>query len=258
LRAAEKALQLDPDLPDAHASMGLIHANYLYDWRKAEGYFLRALELNPDCPPARQWYAEFLAQMGRIDEGLAVLEWAKTHDPLSRAMQATRAFVLWLGRRFDDAIAQAQEVLELDPSYAMALIRLGVAYEDKGLHSEALRAYRAAEKAAPELMDCISLQGHALARSGGTRAALKQLEKLRRLARRRYVPPFLFATVHLGLGEHDKALQWMEKEYDARGWYLLLLAQAPRFDPLRSHPRFQALLRQMNLPDQPSAARASS
>src|SRR6185503_11796360 len=79
LRAAQQALRLDPDLPDAHASMGLIHANYLYDWRKAEGYFLRALELNPDCPPARQWYAEFLAEMGRIDEGLAVLEWARTH-----------------------------------------------------------------------------------------------------------------------------------------------------------------------------------
>lgn len=248
LRAAEQALALDPQLPEAYASLGLIHANYLWDWQKAESHFLRALELNPDCPPARQWYAEFLAEMGRIDEALAVLEWARTHDPLARGIQATRAFVLWLGRRFDDAIAEAEQVLEIDPRYAMALIRLGVAHESKGEHREAVRAFRAAEDAAPELLDCIALQGHAHARAGSTREALKQLAKLRRLARRRYVPAFLFANVYHGLGDHEKALGFMEQEYDARGWYMLLLKQAPRFDSLRSHPRFQALIRRMSFP----------
>ena len=96
--------------------------------------------------------------------------------------------------------------------------------------------------------DCIALQGYAHARAGSTREALKQLERLRRLARRRYVPAFLFANVYLGLGDQEKALRFIEQEYDARGWYLLLIRQAPQFDPLRSHPRFKALLSRMNFP----------
>ena len=78
--------------------------------------------------------------------------------------------------------------------------------------------------------------------------ALKQLDALRRLAKRRYVPAILFATVYVGLGEQEKAVRFMEKEYDARGWYLLLIKHGPQFDPLRSHPRFQALVRRMNFP----------
>lgn len=248
LEAAEQAVRLDPDLPEAYASLGVIHANYLWDWPKAEAHFQRALELNPGSSPARRWYAEFLAEMGRIDEALAVLEWARTHDPLSRGIQACRAFVLWLGRRFDEAIAEAELVLEIDPNYAMALIRLGAAYEGKGRHAKALEAFRRAEKAAPGLMDCISLQGYVQARAGEKREARKQLERLRRLASRQYVPTFLFANVCLGLGEHDKAVRFMEQEYDARGWYMLLTGQAPLYDPLRSHPRFQALVRLMNFP----------
>ncbi len=248
LEAAEHALGLNPNLAGAYASLGLINANYLWDWPKAEGHFQRALELNPNCSPARQWYAEFLGEMGRIDDALATLEWARAHDPLSRSIRATRAFVLWLGRRFDEAIAEVDQVLEIDPTYAMALIRLGVAYAGKGLYTDAVRAFRAAEVAAPELLDCIALQGYAHARAGSRREALKQLNKLRRLARRRYVPAFLLATVYLGLGEQDKALRFMEKEYDARGWYLLLIGQAPQFDTLRSQPRFQALVRRMNFP----------
>ncbi len=210
--------------------------------------FQRALELNPSCAPARQWYAEFLAEMGRIDDSLATIERARTDDPLSRGIQACRAFVLWLGRRFDEAIAQAEQVLEIDPNYPMALIRLGVAYEGKGMHAEAVQAFRRAKDAAPGLLDCIALLGHAHARAGCARDALKQLNELRRLARRRYVPPFLFASVYLGLGDQDKAVRFMEDEYDARGWYLLLIRQAPQFDSLRSHPRFHALIRRMNFP----------
>jgi serine/threonine-protein kinase len=248
LEAAERALGLDPNLPDAYASLGLISANYLWDWPKAEANFRRALDLNPNCAAARQWYAEFLAETGRIEDALAVLEWAKAHDPLSRTLQATRAFVFTLGRRFDEAIAEAEQVLEIDPTYPMALIRLGVAHAGKGRYTHAVRAFRAAEAAAPELLDCIALQGMASARAGNRREALKQLNRLRRLARRRYVPPFLFANVHLGLGEHDKAVRFMEQEADARGWYLLLIKQGPQFDPLRDHPRFQGLLQRLSFP----------
>jgi tetratricopeptide (TPR) repeat protein len=156
---------------------------------------------------------------------------------------------LWLGRRFDEAIAQADRVLELDPHYPMALIRLGVAYSAKGMHAHAVRAFRKAEKAAPELPDSIALLGHTYAIAGNKRAALKQLDELGRLAERRYVPAFLFAEVYLGLGDLDEALRLLEQEYDARGWYLLMLKQGPQFDPLRSHPRFHALMSRMNFPN---------
>lgn len=248
LSAAEKALRLDEHLPEAYASLGLIHANYLWEWKKAETYFERALALNPSCVPARHWYAEFLAEMGRIDEALAMIDRARIDDPLSRGIQASRAFVLWLGRRFDEAIADAQRVLDLDPAYPMALIRLGVSYEAKERFAEAVDVYRKAVDAAPDLLDSTGLLGHALAKAGRAGAARRQLDVLRRHAKRRYVPPFVFANVYMGLGDVDAAVRCIEQEYDARGWYILLLRHAPRFDSLREHAGFRAILEKIRFP----------
>jgi TolB-like protein/Tfp pilus assembly protein PilF len=248
LEAAQQALRLDADLPEAYASLGLIHANYVWDWAKAERYFQRAVELNPSRSSTLQWYAEFLAEMGRIDEALTILEPASRYDPLSRSIKATRAFALWLGRRFDEAIAEARAVLEIDSNYAMALIRLGVAYDGKGMYNEAAQAFRRAERAAPGLLDCGSLFGYACAQAGRKKEALEQLAKLRSLAKRRYVPAFLFANVCVGLRRYDEALTFIEKEYHSRGWYLLLLKESPLYDRLRSHSRFRSLIRRMNFP----------
>lgn len=248
LSAAEQALRLDEKLPEAYASLGLIHANFLWEWEKAERYFERALALNPSCVPARHWYAEFLAEMGRIDEALAMIDRARVDDPLSRGIQASRAFVLWLGRRFDEAIADAQRVLNMDPTYPMALIRLGVSYEATGRFADAVDAYRKALEAAPHLLDSIGLLGHAYARAGNAEAARQQLDELQRQATHRYVPPFIFSNVYMGLGEIDTAVRFIEQEYEARGWYLLLLRHAPRFDPLRSHAGFRALLEKIRFP----------
>jgi tetratricopeptide (TPR) repeat protein len=248
LEAAQKALALDPDLAEAHASLGLINAYYVWDWAKADRCFQRALELNPSCVPARQWYSEFLAEMGRIDEALASVRRAKAYDPLSRSITASGAFALWLARRFDEAIQLAEQVLEIDPKYPMALIRLGLAYAGKEMHNEAVEAFRSASEAAPSLVDTTALLGYAYARAGRRRDALTQLAKLRREASSRYVPPFLFSNVYLGLGEQDEALHFMEMEFETRGWYMLLIKHSPLYDPLRSHPRFQALTRRMNFP----------
>ena len=248
LEAAEHAVRLDPNLPDAYASLGLINASYVWDWNEADRHFRRALALNPSCSPARQWYAEFLAEMGRFDEALSIIDAALVYDPLSRGIQATRAFVLWVARRFDDAIDQAEAVLDMDPAYPMALIRLGVAYAGKGEYAQAVRAFRRAAVTAPELPACLGLLGYAHARAGDGEQALAALDKLRRLSEDRYVPAFPFAIVHLGLGDWDNTLRFMEREYDNRGWYLLLLNKGPFFDPLRGDARFDALVRRLEFP----------
>jgi TolB-like protein/tetratricopeptide (TPR) repeat protein len=249
LEAAERARQLDPNLPEAYTALALIAANYSWDWATAERHFQHALELNPSCAPARCWYAEFLAEMGRFDEALETIDRARRHDPLSSVVLSTRAFVFLMGSRFDEAIAQADLVMELEPEYPMGLIRIGLAYGAKGRFDDAVAALQRAVRAAPELLAARALLGHALARAGRQREALKSLTELRQLAKQRYVPAFLFATVHSGLGEPEKALTFLEKEYDARGWYMLLIKYAPQFDNLRDHPRFQAVIRRMKFPD---------
>ena len=260
LDAAERALELDPSLPDAYSALGLIHANYMWNWAKAERLFQRALELNPGCLPARQWYAEFLAEMGRIDEALDMIDRSQQYDPLSVAIPATRAFALSFGRRFDEAIAESRRALQLNTDYPMALIRLGVAYAGKQMYSPAIDAFRQAAVRAPDLLDCLSLLGYAEAANGDRSAARRQLEMFHRMRENRYVPAFLLANIHVGLGEYDEAVQLIEKEYEARGWYLLLLNASPLLDPLRSHDGFRALVRQMNFPlaGRPTAGRLTS
>lgn len=248
LEAVQHALRLDPDLPEAHASLGLIHATYLWNWAEAERSFRRALELNPGCSPAGQWFGEFLAVMGRIDDALAVIDAALVHDPMSPAILSTRAFVLWMARRFDEAVDQAEAVLDIDPAYPMALIRLGAAHAGKGDWGHATRAFRRAAAAAPDLPACYGLLGYAQGRAGNRPQALAALEKLTRMRQSRYVPAFTFGMVHLGLGEMDRAIRCIEDEYHSRGWFLVLLNQAPHFDPLRGTPRFDAIVRRMKLP----------
>ena len=248
LEAAEHALRLNPDLPDAHASLGLINASYLWNWGQADRQFRRALALNPSCSPARQWYAEFLAELGRFDEALSIIDAALVYDPLSRAIQATRAFVLVMARRFDEAIDQAEAVLDTDPAYPMALIRLGLAFAGKGEYGRAVRAFRRAASAAPELPACFGLLGYASGRAGDLPQALAALDKLHRFSNAGYVPKFPFGMVHLGLGDFDRSIDFMEAEYENRGWYLALLHKSPHLDPLRGNSRFDALVRRLEFP----------
>jgi TolB-like protein/Tfp pilus assembly protein PilF len=248
LEAARHALRLDPELPEAHASLGLINATYLWKWDEAERSFCRALELNPGCSPAGQWYGEFLAAMGRFDDAARIVDAALAHDPISPAILATKAFVLWMGRRFDEAVDQAEAVLDIDPAYPMALIRLGVACAGQGDWARAIRAFRRAVSAAPELPASHGLLGYAYGMADNRLQALAALEKLAHLQETRYVPALPFGMVHLGLGEMDTAIRYLESEYENRGWSVLLLNQAPQFDPLRGIPRFDAVVRRLRLP----------
>ena len=249
LQAARHALRLDPDLPDAHASLGLINATYLWNWAEADKSFRRALELNPGCSPASQWYGEFLAAIGRCEDAAAVIDAALVHDPLSPALLATRAFTSWMARRFDAAVEDAEAVLDLDPASPMGLIRLGVAHAGKGDIRLAIRAFARATAVAPDLPAAHGLLGYAYGRAGDRERALAALDRLIRLGATRYMPAFPLGIVHLGLGDMETAMGHLEQEYQNRGWSLLLLNRAPQFDPLRGTPRFDALVRRLRFPD---------
>jgi TolB-like protein len=249
LESARSALALDPGEADAYAALGLAHANYSWNWPIAERCFRKALELNRGSVSAGQWYAEFLGEMGRCDEALAVLDLAGAHDPLSPGLHASAAFVLWLDRRYEEARARAELALEMEPNYAMALIRLGNIFTSMGHYDEAVDCFRMAAAATPSLLACTSLLGYAHGRAGRRTEAEEILEELRVQRADRHVPDFLLANVALGLGDATEALRHIELEWQARGWYVLLLNRSPLYDALRSDPRFQDLLRRLNFPN---------
>jgi tetratricopeptide (TPR) repeat protein len=218
-----------------------------YDWdpSAAEEEFKRAIQLNPNYATAHQWYGEFLSFVGRHDEALVESERARQLAPLSLGTNSGVALSLSLARRYDEAIKQLKKTLEIDPNYAIAHYVLAGAYAQTRRFPEAIA----------EAQKAVSLSGGApllvadlasVYAAAGNRAAAKRL--LRDVSRRAYVPKYHVALAYIALGEHDQAFAWLEKAFEDRSSYLTGLRVDPKVDPLRSDPRFQALLRRMNFP----------
>jgi len=245
--AAEKALQLDESLAEAHTSLGLIKAYFDWDWRGAETELARAIELNPSSAWARDWYGWFLATLGRFDEGISQLERARALDPLSPGINADLGMAHVLKGDYGRATVQIDRALALDPAYWVPhLIRTWM-YERKG---DFVAAVREAEAVDPRQAGPVAVAGlgrsYALAgRKAEARKTLRELEKVSRTA---YVSPFFFAQIHAALDEKDLAFEWLRKCQRERSTGLALWAKVgPSLDPLRSDPRYEQLLRDLNL-----------
>jgi TolB-like protein/tetratricopeptide (TPR) repeat protein len=245
--AALKALELDDNLADGYEVLALVQVHYDWDWAGAERSYKRALEINPNHAEAHHMYAHYLMVLGRNQEQLAEMQRAVDLDPADAALLACLAWHGLYARHYDQGIEQTMQALELDPNNAWAHLTLGWLYERKSMFQEAIGEFRAAVRAQDSPIYLAAL-GHAYALSGQKPQALQVLAKLTERAKRQYVSAYDIATIHFGLGDKQKALEWLEKAYQERSPFLVLINSDPRFDGLRSDPHYQNLLRRIGLP----------
>ena len=245
--AALRALEIDDTLAEPHVS--LAHVKYYYDrdWATAEREYNRAIELNPNYPTAPHWYAVYLMSAGRFDEALAKIRRAQELDPLSLPINMTLGWVLLNARQYDQSAEQLRKTLEMDPNFLLAHHRLGLVYEQQGKYDEAIAEFKQVVTLSPGKPLGIASLAHAYALFGKRAEAQKGLAELQELSKQRYVSSVSIALIYAALGDKDQAFAWLEKADEAHDANLTRLKVDPRFDSLRSDPRFTALMRRLGL-----------
>ena len=246
--AAVKALEIDDHLAEAHVSLGYVSFTYDGDWSAAGKYFEQALALNPIYSGAHTFYAFYLSSLGRSEEALAVAKRALDLDPASPAVSHSLAVQLYLARRFDKAIEQAHNTLEMDANFAISYQLLGEVHVSKGLYREGLLALEKFSALSRTSAISRALVGYSHARLGERSAALRIIEELTSASKHSFIPAFLYALVYAGLEDKDQAFGWLEKAYEERFNRLAYLKQDALWDPLRSDPRFIDMLRRLGIP----------
>jgi TolB-like protein/DNA-binding winged helix-turn-helix (wHTH) protein/Tfp pilus assembly protein PilF len=247
--AAIRALEIDPTLAEAQTSLATATFNYDWDWAGAAEGFKRAIQLDPRYATAYQRYSLYSIAMGRFDDSLEQIKKARDLEPLSISINASFGWRLYLAREYDRSIAQLRDTLEMDPSYEWAHLTLGQAYEQKGQYDLALEELQRAVEISHSSPLTVSALAHAYALSGHRSEARKLLAQLGVLSERQYVSPFYMAIVYLGLGQNELAMNWLQKAYADRSNGLVFLKVEPELDPLRSDPRFIALIQKLNFPN---------
>jgi TolB-like protein/Flp pilus assembly protein TadD/class 3 adenylate cyclase len=246
--AAKKALEIDENLAEAHASLASVLFFYDRDLPQATAEFQRALELNPNYATAHQWYGlTSLLSLGRFDDAIAEVKRGIELDPLSLIINADLGRTYYFARRYDDAIEQLHKTLEMDPNFYFAHRHLGSVLVIKGNFREAIEEYHKAE-ALNNDPRVLSMLGHAYASSGNKPEALRILEQMKDLSKRQYVPAQGFAIVYLALGDKSEAVHWLEQSYQDRYPEVTRILIDPLLDPLRGDPRFKALAAKIFLP----------
>jgi TolB-like protein/lipoprotein NlpI len=245
--AAQRALQLDPRLAEAHAVLGNVAMSYDWDFSTAEKELKTALDLNPNYSTAHEWYAHLLLVEGRYDEALAESHLLLELDPDTLLFKAVRAEILYYARRYDEAIDESLSVVRAHQDFVLAYYWLGCAYREKKMYPEAIAAFAHARKMTGDFPFMVMAYGHAQALSGNTVEARKALNTLTQMQQTRLVPDIYLAAIHVGLGEKDQAFQLLDNAYKARVDRLVYLKVEPMADPIRSDPRFAQLMAKIGL-----------
>ena len=247
--AALKAVELDETLAEAHDALSVVKYSE-WDWAGAERSLERALELNPNLPEPRVHYAWHLTSFGREAEAIAQMKRAIELDPLSPLYTAWLGGMYWEFGRSDEAIAEANKAMELQPDFPVALFVLGLAYADKGQYREAIAAHEKALAMYPNRNFSWAL-ARTLAVAGRQADARRIMARLESGDRPDTPHPWFIAGAYVALGEYEKAIDWLERAYEARTMFLVNLRRerSAGLDllPLRPNSRFQALLRRAKL-----------
>ncbi len=244
--AASRALEIDPELGEAHAALAYAQL-YDWEWTEAERGFARAIEINPSYAETHAWYAHYLSARGRLRQALEHSRLASELDPLSLYVRTTAGFILYLAGRYEEASAQYRSALELDPGAVLPLLFEGFNALEQGRFEHAITSLEEADRATSR-SDAIQgwlVQAYAL---GGQRArAAELLRALMQAAGERYVPPAALAVAHFGLEEIDRGFEWLGVAAEERSNVLVYLAVVPAFAAIRGDARYEALLTRMNL-----------
>ena len=244
--AVAKALEIDPDLPEAHTVAGMIAATYDWDWVKAEREFKRSLELDANLAITHYRYAwVYLSPLGRHDEAIAEMKRAMELEPLSLVQGANFAAVYLYARQFDKALDQARKTYDLDPNLVTSQNWMCHSLDVNGMYAESLAI---SEKAALSNRSLEAALGYAYAKGGRRQEAEAVLKQWKEIEKTKYVSNYWMAVVHVALGEKDAAFAELEKAYQAHDWFLQRLKVDPFMDSLRNDPRFADLVKRVGLP----------
>jgi TolB-like protein/Tfp pilus assembly protein PilF len=246
--AAVKGLEIDKALAEAHVSLGYISFTYDGDWPAAGKHFEQALALNPAYTRGHTFYPFYLSSIGRSEEALEVAKGALDLDPASPAVSHSLAVQLYLARKFDRAIEQAHDTLEMDANFAISYAVLGEVYLSKGMYREGLSALEKYSALSRSGAASLALLGYSHARLGERKESLQVIEALKAASKQSFVPALFVALVYAGLEDKDQAFTWLEKAYEERFNRLAYLKVEALWDPLRSDPRFADLLRRVGIP----------
>jgi eukaryotic-like serine/threonine-protein kinase len=244
-RAAQKALEIDDALAEAHAELGFTIFWYDWDWNAAENQLERALVLNPNNADTHLFYAHLLSNTGRHAEGLAEVKRARELDPLELRINGLEAQFLVHAGKPDEALARLQKILELNPNSWFPHMFASSAYIEKGMFAEAIAEARKASELNSFNSQPTAQLGYALAKSGKLSEARGMLEELLKRSAEHYVSPGNIALIYNGLGDRDKTFAWLERGFEQRDAKMVFLKVEPKWNNLRDNPRFQVLMRRV-------------
>jgi TolB-like protein/Flp pilus assembly protein TadD len=247
-KALKQALKIDHELPEALAWSGAIKGRFEYDWTGAETDTRKALEVNPNYGVAHLLLGQIiLLNKGQIDEAIEESSAGLELDPLSLYTQVAYAWILYQAGRYDDALEQCQKSLELDPEYPWSLSVLGRCYVQKSLFQEAIAALQKAVVFSENSTEILSYLAYAYVMSGNLEKAHEILTELDKLSKHVYVSKYYLAPIQAAMGDKDKAFESLESAYKERDGDLIFLKTDPKFDVLRSDPRYEMMLRKIGL-----------
>ena len=246
--AAMAALEIAADVGEARTDLAAVLWLHDWQWPAAQKEFERSLELNPCYPTANHYYAEYLMTMGRHAEALARMKKSLELDPLSLIINVAIGWAYYHARQYDQAVEQLLRTVELDPNYPMTHWLLGLVYRKTARYDLAISAGEKGVNLSGGSPLMRAALAHTYGKAGRAGDARRVLDELTELAQHKYVAPHFFAGIHLGLGQHDRAIEFLEKSCAEHCHWLIYLHIDPSMDDLRDDSRFEDLLKRVGLP----------